>query len=244
MPETNEGILFIVGAVFFLIGLIGGGIEISAIKIPAIGRLARFLVFGVGALLMGVAVFRLLTPAVALTPTPTPENIPLPATATPPPPTATSEPPTATTAPTETDSPTTTPPPAARTSAGRIKDIRVDFDVVQLGMTGMLIHVEFEVDGLENVPCAIGAYFYTKAGERLNDQNGEFASEGNQVIVSQDFTPVYPSANFSDFELFMPYAELELPDGDYELKFMVTIWDMAAVEQVASSPYFGFSYSQ
>lgn len=244
MPETNEGILFIVGAVFFLIGLIGGGIEISAIKIPAIGRLPRFLVFGVGALLMGVATLRLLAPAVAFAPTPTPEFTPVPAAADTASPTDTLEPSTPTTIPTAIILPTSTMPAAARASAGRINNIWVDYDVVQLGRTGLLIHVEFQVDGLENVPCAIGAYFYTEAGERLNDQNGEYASEGNQVISYQNFTPVYPSAQFDDFELFLPYDELDLPDGDYDLKFLISIWDMAVVEEVVSSPYYSFTYSQ
>ena len=231
MPETNEGILFIVGAVFILIGLIGGGMEISAIKIPPISKIPRFLVFGVGAFLMGVALVRFLFPAAASTTTPMPENTPLP--------------PTATVAPSSaTDLPAETPGVSPHVSSGRINNIWVDYDVVQLGMDGMLIHVEFEVDGLQDMPCAIGAYFYYESGEGLTDQNGAYTSEGNQVITSLEFTPVYPSAIFNDFELFMPYDELDLPDGDYDLKFSISIWDMASEEEVTVSPYYSFTYSQ
>ncbi len=237
MPETNEGILFIVGAAFFLIGLIGGGLEISAIKVPPLAKIPRYLMFVVGAFLMGVALMRFMSPPAAAV-VPTPENTPQP-------PTPTAELPTPTVAPpAPTEPPVVTVATRLGASSARINDIWVDYDVVQLGLDGMLIHVSFEIDGLENVPCAIGAYFYTEAGERLNDQNGEYASEGNQVIAYQNFTPVYPSAQFDDFELFLPYDELELPNGDYDLKFLISIWDMAMVEEVVSSPYYSFTYSQ
>ena len=245
MPETNEGILFLVGAIFFFIGLIGGGLEVSAIKIPPINKIPRYLIFIMGTLLMGIALVRFLVPTAAASPTPTAEFTPIPPTETSPPPTATSEPPTATP---PGLTPTDTLPEKSGTSpqvsSGRINDIWVDYDVVQLGRDGMLIHVKFQVDGLLNIPCVIGAYFYTESGEQLMDVNGAYVSEGGQVLSYQEFTPVYPSAVFNDFELFMPYDELDLPDGDYELKFSVSIWDMASVTQVISSPYFSFSYSQ
>jgi hypothetical protein len=238
MPETNEGILFIVGAAFFLIGLIGGGLEISAIKVPPLSKIPRYLMFLVGAFLMGVALVRFMTPTAAS---------PIPATEIPTAlPVATVEQPNPTVPPpTPTDLPLEQPATRMGGRSARINDIWVDFDLVQMGMDGMLIHVDFEVDGLEGVPCGIAAYFYDVSGNWLMDANASYNSEGGQVVVFQDFTPVYPSAVFEDFELFMPYDELDLPDGEYELKFSILIWEMASGETIESWPsYYDFTYSQ
>jgi hypothetical protein len=258
MPQTNEGILFIIGAVFFLIGLLGGGMEISAIKIPPIGKLTRFLVFGMGALLMGVALYRFLSPAGSPaaaqlpenTPTPTiivptPTETPLPPTPTSEPPSPTPQPPTPTSVPpTLTSQPVETSTQIAPVGSGRIEDIWVDYDVFQFEQKGMRIHVKFAVDGYKDVSCQIVAYFYFASGEQLVDYNGEYATTGNNVAVYLPFTPVYESAAFSDFQLFMPYSELELADGQYALKFSVYIWDLSSDTTITSSPDVFFDYSQ
>lgn len=242
MPETNEGILFVVGAAFFLIGLIGGGLEISAIKVPPLGKIPRYLMFIVGVFLMGVSLMRFIAPPAA-PPVPTPENTPIPPTATPEPPTATLPPPSPTEAPTEL--PTLQPVTRSGGSSARINNIWVDYDVVQMGTDGMLIHVSFEIDGLEGVPCGIAAYFYTEEGERLMDVDDSYDSEGGQVVTYQDFTPVYPSAVFNDFQLFMPYDELDLADGQYDLKFSILIWEKDSGETVENWPdFYSFTYSQ
>jgi hypothetical protein len=100
---TNEGVLLLIGAVFFLIGLLGGGFEISAIKIPSIGKFGRYLSGGIGVIFMVLAIGRLMFPAlppqptvaptVVETPTPVPTSIAAVPTVTPIPPTHTSAPP-------------------------------------------------------------------------------------------------------------------------------------------------------
>ncbi|HJR78470.1 MAG TPA: hypothetical protein VJ821_00270 [Anaerolineales bacterium] len=62
MPQNEIGWLLLIGAVFFLIGLLGGGVEISAIKIPSLSRYPRIAFSVVGALMLGLAVFRILAP--------------------------------------------------------------------------------------------------------------------------------------------------------------------------------------
>jgi hypothetical protein len=103
MPQTNEGVLLFIGAIFFLIGLLGGGFEISAIRIPSVGKFPRIVSAGIGLIFMATATSRVIfpplspqstiTPAVtetatsnsiALRPTPIPPTYtPLPATFTP-----------------------------------------------------------------------------------------------------------------------------------------------------------------
>lgn len=62
MPSTNEGVLLLIGALFFIIGLVGGGFEISAIKVPTINKYSRIASAAVGALFMSISIFRLIAP--------------------------------------------------------------------------------------------------------------------------------------------------------------------------------------
>lgn len=61
-PQTDIGFLLFVGAVFFLIGLLGGGFEISAIKIPPVGRFPRILSTVIGGFFLLLGVIRLFPP--------------------------------------------------------------------------------------------------------------------------------------------------------------------------------------
>jgi hypothetical protein len=55
MPQTNEGIFLLVGTVLFIIGLLGGGIEIKNLKIPSIGKIPRIAIISAGVLFMILA---------------------------------------------------------------------------------------------------------------------------------------------------------------------------------------------
>ena len=55
MPNTTEGLLLAIGGLFLLIGLIGGGFEISAAKIPPVGKKARIAAAVFGLAFLGLA---------------------------------------------------------------------------------------------------------------------------------------------------------------------------------------------
>jgi hypothetical protein len=56
MPSTAEGFLFVLGGLFLLICLVGGGFEISAAKIPPVGKGGRAGAGIVGAICLTLAV--------------------------------------------------------------------------------------------------------------------------------------------------------------------------------------------
>lgn len=62
MPQSIEALLLLIGAVFFLIGLFGGGVESQAFKLPPIGRYARIGAMGIGAVFMIISILRLFSP--------------------------------------------------------------------------------------------------------------------------------------------------------------------------------------
>ena len=121
MPQTNEGVLLMIGAAFFLIGLLGGGLEISAIKVPSVGKWARVLSGTIGVLLIGVGLVQIVFAPAAVQPLPPatdaptlpPTGVSVPATQTPIPPTNTAAPPADTPVPAIAQTATPAPIPAA-----------------------------------------------------------------------------------------------------------------------------------
>jgi hypothetical protein len=195
MPQSTEGVLLVIGALFFLIGLLGGGFEVSAIKIPPIEKYPRAVIFGMGIILLLAGLFRILFPAtaaivpaantsVAVVTVPPATPIPLSASATPPP-TSTPPPPTATNLP-----PTSTPPPPTFTPAvvtdtplpsatptlapsATIQDVSADYDITKFGQKGMLIHVKFLVDGMKDLKGRVIAYFSDQGGKVLTSTDSK-----------------------------------------------------------------------
>lgn len=276
MPQSTEGVLLVIGALFFLIGLLGGGFEVSAIKIPPIEKYPRAVVFGMGFVLLLAGLFRILIPATpivapatntvvavvtALPPTPNPlppTATPLPSSVTPLPPTSTAMPPTATPVPATSITTVASPIPATISgptpvSSANIQDVTVDYDTTKFGQTGMLIHVKFLVDGMNGTKGRAIAYFYDQTGQELtNHSSTDLSADGlfkyqardDQLIVWDYFTPVYDSAQFNDFQLFLPYSTIELPSGSYHLKFRFELVDLRNTAQpMAIAPDFAFDYT-
>jgi hypothetical protein len=87
---------------------------------------------------------------------------------------------------------------------------------------GMLIHVEFAIEGHKNEKCYLIAFFNQMDNTKLKDIDGQYCAPDGQVAVSRDFVPDLDSETFWDSNLFMPYDQIHA-DGD--LKFHVAIHD-------------------
>ncbi len=263
MPQTTEGTLLVIGAVFFLIGILGGGFEISAIKVPSVTNFARIASLGLGAIFMAVALYRTMLPPagviVGAQVTNTP--VPIPATSTPAPSATNTPAPTATALlplPTTTTLPPTLPPTVVNTPPAlglvTINNVTVDHNFTKFAQVGMLIHVSFSADGLKNSKGRVMAYFFDQSGAKLishdskdvsADQLLKYQAADGQLIAWEYYTPVYDSAVFNDLQLFLPYSAIELPAGDHALKFYVQIIDLQSARQaLAVSPDILFDISR
>ena len=56
MPNSVEGILLVFGAIFLLVGIVGGGLEVSSARIPAVSKFGRIACIVVGSVLLAVAI--------------------------------------------------------------------------------------------------------------------------------------------------------------------------------------------
>ncbi|TCC98918.1 M12 family metallopeptidase [Pedobacter psychroterrae] len=131
----------------------------------------------------------------------------------------------------------------ASTSSSIFKDITMQHNVVLNGKKGMKIFASFAIDNAQNKKCLISAYYYDNNGAALNDLNNSFRTTTGKVSVGKSFSPSYPKATYTDFELFMPYDELHAPDGDSKLSYKLSIWDEDRKE-LANSGSYTFDYSK
>lgn len=99
----------------------------------------------------------------------------------------------------------------------------VDYDMTEGGQKGMRIHLKFNVRGMKGVDSAVRIYFETKDGKRLRDNNKSFYTVGGDVALFRNLKVDYDPGYYEDLTLFMPYAELDLSAGEYDLKMDIDL---------------------
>lgn len=185
-----------------------------------IGGLAALflLVFAAGAAIIG---YNLLYPPpkpVVYNPTPTAS----PTRSTEKSPTASpSKSPTPTDSPTPEDSPEE--PPKSDSDKADFDRIWVDYNVTEKGRPGMRIHVDCTVKNMKGVSSYLALYFQKKDGEKLVTNSQGFRSENGHVALFKSLKPAYDPAVYEDSQFFMPYDELNLKRGKYDLQIDVDL---------------------
>ncbi|MEP6903186.1 MAG: hypothetical protein ABJA66_15665 [Actinomycetota bacterium] len=96
--------------------------------------------------------------------------------------------------------------------------IWVDYGVTENGRLGMRIHVKFSVKNMKNEDSFLAIYFEKSNGTSLKTTNKKFAAKDGTVAVYRSMKPGYDEADYKDFDVFMPYDELNLGRGKYDLK--------------------------
>jgi hypothetical protein len=99
----------------------------------------------------------------------------------------------------------------------------VDYNVTENGKKGMRIHVKFTAYNLKDVDGYVAIYFEKKNGEKIEGQNSEYRSKSGQLAVYKSIKPGYAEAVYDDLQLFMPYSEIKLGKGRFDLKLEADI---------------------
>ena len=119
----------------------------------------------------------------------------------------------------------------------------VDYDVMEGNQNGMRIHVKFTVYELKNTDCQLGIYFQDENGNPLKDKNKRLYTMKGNAAVFKPLKPGFVTTAYNDLTVFMPYAELDLGDGSYNLKMDVDlIYDDGEVIQHLTN--YNFNYRQ
>lgn len=103
------------------------------------------------------------------------------------------------------------------------QNLWIDYNVTQDGQKGMLIHTAFKTFNMKGIPGYLALYFQYRNGTAMKDRNGKFNSADDTVAVYREINPGYQVADFEDEALFMPYDELDLDSGKYELRIDASI---------------------
>lgn len=124
---------------------------------------------------------------------------------------------------------------------GTINAVTVDHNVVQNDMNGMLIHINFSIDNLPDEKIWVAAYFHYKNGTILQDKNDQYNTVDGQVSVGDEVNVPYQGTQYEDYQLFIPYSEMDLGNCSCELKFQIVL--QANVGTLARSEDVGFQYN-
>jgi hypothetical protein len=76
---------------------------------------------------------------------------------------------------------------------------------------------------MKNLDSYLAIYFMDDEGNYLKDNNNAFNSSSDDVAVYRDLKPGYDPAEYNDYSVFMPYSELDLPDGNWNLTMDVKL---------------------
>ncbi len=101
----------------------------------------------------------------------------------------------------------------------------VDYDVLDNGVKGMKIHIKFTAYDMQNMDAYLAIYFQydDEIGKWLLDKNSKYNSSDGYVAVYRSIKAQYNPAVYNDLDIFMPYGELDLDPGEYDLAMDVKL---------------------
>ena len=129
-------------------------------------------------------------------------------------------------------------------AAATIKNMEVTHNVFQSGQPGIQIRLCFSIQNRKGLSCRVLAYFRDEQGKGLVDLNNKFKTTSGHVCVGSSCTPDFEDALFNDYILFLPYAELDQPDGVRKLQFNVQIYDDSGKTFIAASESVQFTFTK
>lgn len=132
------------------------------------------------------------------------------------------------------------PPVEPRATFGRIW---IDYNITQGGVNGMLIHINFTVFDMKATDCQLRVSFQDEAEKPLRDKNKRYFTTAGDVLVYANLKPGVNPTVYNDYTLFMPYAELDLPDGNYNLKMDVDLFYTDG-QMISHLTLYDFTYKQ
>lgn len=129
-------------------------------------------------------------------------------------------------------------------ASATIKSIAVTHNFIQSGQAGIQIRMAFTLQHRKGLSCGILAYFYDENRIGLVDINQRYKTTDGHVSLGSSFTAEFDDVLVNDYILFMPYAELDQPDGNRKLTLNVQIYDDSGKTFIAKSEFYSFIFSK
>lgn len=103
--------------------------------------------------------------------------------------------------------------------------IWIDYDITENDTKGLKIHLKFTANGMKEMDAFVAVYFEynDEMGGFVKDKNKRMYSTAGDVALYMAIKPAYDPAVYSDLQLFMPYNELDLEPGEYDLTMDIKV---------------------
>jgi Zn-dependent protease with chaperone function len=95
--------------------------------------------------------------------------------------------------------------------------IWVEHNVTKAGTLGINIHNKFTISNFTGRGGFVNIYFSSLDGRWLVSNDGRYQAQGGHVLSSAPFITKSPDTEFSDLKTFIPYHELHLNLGSYNI---------------------------
>jgi uncharacterized protein (DUF697 family) len=105
----------------------------------------------------------------------------------------------------------------------RIHGIQTEHNVINNFEKGMRIHVDFELFNMTVNSGCCAVFFYQKNGRALKDFDQQFVTTDGCVCASAGFSTICDASRWKDFTFFMPYSQLHMNRGKYQLKYSLVV---------------------
>lgn len=109
-------------------------------------------------------------------------------------------------------------------ASGNFIEVSVEHNYTEDNKKGMRITLDFNINYAKDVENQVVAYFSDDEGNPLLSSDGDFQTASGKVAVFKNFTPQYDKTKFTDVGLFIPYEELGLPEGEFNIEFSLSVW--------------------
>lgn len=109
-----------------------------------------------------------------------------------------------------------------REPGAELKNTRIEYNVVEAGRKGMRIRLDFEVTGLKGVDLKIVARVQKDNDEFVKSKSSYANAEG-ELETSFSMNPGYPTTVYEDAAMFLPYDEITLGKGVWDLKLDIDL---------------------
>jgi hypothetical protein len=107
----------------------------------------------------------------------------------------------------------------------KFSKVWVEYNKTQDDEFGMIVHLKFEVNNMKDVDSFAIIYFQKPDGTFLQDGTGNYAAKDGRVAALKALRPGFEPTVYEDLEIFVPYDNLNLEVGKYNLKMDIDLVD-------------------
>ena len=129
---------------------------------------------------------------------------------------------------------------ATKAQTASVEKIWLEHGVTQNGISGMKVHLKFNVQGMKGGSGRVIAYFDSPQGTGVKDTNGKYRTSDGNVCANSEFSPNYENAIYNDFPIFMPIDEIHLKPGKHTYYCRAFIQNLQSGSFLANSEFVSF----